>query len=442
MSTSNTICGFMFGHTDIEPNGDIKFCCAAWDGLHRDENGNLYNVNTHTLKEAWNSPLAKETRTAMIRGEKPAVCRYCWDFENEDNTKGASVRLSAANQRIPLSEISDRIEHAKQHDGELSDDYLAFDFQVSTGNLCNLACKMCNPKFSTTYQKFFSKIFEKSEDVTFVRGLNKINNADSSIEFGTVYDWPITNTLSNIFKDHIPTVKRIFFTGGEPTLIPEIIEFMDHVGNTEHREDLVMWPSTNCTNINKKLLSTLAKFDHMWINMSLDGMGDIAYIQRTPSNWSSIEKNMISLVSWAREQSDLGKEIKLNLISTITALNIHHILEFWEHCANNYYNIYPYGIAANLVQHRTTNFGIEAIPKAVIDTVVQPKLASLYEHPGFQSPSTKRGLDIFGEILSNTEFNDGFEDIQFCLDQVQRCHPELDIKQIYNIYYPEQSNLP
>lgn len=437
MTTSNTICGFMFGHTDIEPNGDIKFCCAAWDGLHHDEQGNMYNVNTHTLKEAWNSPLARETRMAMIRGEKPKVCRYCWEFENEDNTKGASVRLSAANQRIPLTEIADRIEYAKQHDGALSDDQLAFDFQVSTGNLCNLACKMCNPKFSSSYQKFFSKFFESSGKVNFVRGLDEVNNAGETIPFGTIYDWPITNPLANIFKDHITSVKRIFFTGGEPTLIPEIIEFMDHIGNSEHREDLIMWPSTNCTNINKTLLNTLAKFDHMWINMSLDGMDEIAYIQRTPSNWEAIEKNLISLVSWAQEQSKLGKDIHLHLISTVTALNIHHILDFWEHCANNYYDTYPYGIAVNLVQHLTTNFGIETVPKIVIDQLVRPKLNALYAHPGFQSAATKRGLDLFSEILDNTKFNDGFEDIQFCLDQVQKCHADLNIKEIYKVYYPE-----
>lgn len=429
---SNTLCSFPFVHTDIEPNGDIKFCCSAWNNMHRDSNGNLYNITTHTLKEAWNSDLLKQTRLDLINGKRPEVCRYCWEMENADNTAGNSTRLQAANRRVSIESIQDRIEYARTHNGEL--DQLAFDFQLSIGNLCNLACKMCNSGYSTQYQKLYSKFFEKSENISFIKGVTVLpdEHMDKRIPFGTTFDWPLHIPLSEIFKDHVMDLQRIFFTGGEPTLIPQVIEFIEYLSSVPHRDDLTMWPSTNCTNINRRLLNALEKFNNVWLNLSLDGMGDIAYIQRTPSNWESIERNVDMLIDWIKEQSaNPNKHFQLTLISTVTALNLHHITDFWEYFSQRYSDRVHFGVSVNLVMHRGTNFGVEIVPKSVAEELKE----KIKRYNGAYPKHTEYAFEYYKNLLETTNFAKDYELMHYCLDEVQRIHLDKNIREIYSIYY-------
>lgn len=402
---SNTLCSFAFAHTDIEPNGDIKFCCAAADNLHRDEQDRLYNVTTHTLTQAWNSELLKQTRLEMIAGQRPQACSYCWRMENSDNTAGSSVRLQAANRRIPIEDITDRIEYAQTHNGEL--DELAYDFQISIGNLCNLACKMCNPTFSTSYQKFY----------------NKLDNITTPI---VSFDWPVTQSLPDIFKDHIDSIQRIFFTGGEPTLIPEVIDFIDYLSSNPN---ITIWPSTNCTNINKRLLDSLSKFNEIWLNLSLDGMDDIAYLQRTPSNWPSIEKNVDLLADWIKTQS--GKRIHTTLITTVTLLNLHHVLDFWSYCSNRWADRIEFGLSINLVLGRDSNYGLENVPKDSIPSI-QAQLELFKQNIPQRMDYAVEYMD---NLLTTTNWASDYTGIHQWLDELQRAHPDKNIKEIYSIYY-------
>lgn len=403
---SNTICSFAFTHTDIEPNGDIKFCCAAANNLHRDEQGRLYNVTTHTLKQAWNSELLKQTRLEMIAGQRPQACNYCWRMENSNNTTGSSIRLQAANRRIPIKDITDRIEYARTHNGELEE--LAYDFQLSIGNLCNLACKMCNPTFSTSYQKFY----------------NRLDNITAPV---VSFDWPVTQSLPDIFKDHIDTIQRIFFTGGEPTLIPEVIDFIDCLSS--NNPNITIWPSTNCTNINKRLLDSLSKFNEIWLNLSLDGMDDIAYLQRTPSNWPSIEKNVDLLVDWIVSQS--GKRIQTTLITTVTLLNLHHVLDFWSYCSSRWAHRIHFGLSINLVLDRDSNYGLENVPKDIISSI-QAQLDLFKQNT---PRHMEYAVEFMDNLLINTTWANDYIGIHRWLDELQRAHPDKNIKEIYSIYY-------
>ena len=404
---SKTLCSFPFVHTDIEPNGDIKFCCAAMDGLHKDPDGKIYNVTTHSLKEAWNSELLKQTRLDLIQGKRPEVCSYCWMTENEDNTHGASVRLQAANRRIPVETIQDRIDYAEQHNGELSEEHLAFDFQLSIGNLCNLSCKMCNPTFSTGYQKFYNKIYNINNPVV-------------------AFDWPVTQSLAEIFKDHSDSLERIFFTGGEPTLIPEVLDFIDYLSQ---RPDIVIWPSTNCTNINKRLLDSLEQFNEVWLNLSLDGMGDIAYLQRTPSHWPSIEKNVDMLLSWVESQRAAGKSVHLTIITTLTAINLHHALEFWRYFADRYSNQTNFGLSVNVV--KGSKFSIDSVPQEIADKISQELMIYKQNPP----KNLEYSIEYMENLLANTKFAENYDQIHQYLDELQHCHPDKNIRQIYSIYY-------
>lgn len=423
---SPTICSFPFSHTDIEPSGEIKYCCASIDGCHTDKAGKIYNVNTHTLTEAWNSDKLKKLRLSLIAGEKPAACRTCWDSEAATNS---SVRFNAAS-RIPISTIQDRIDEAAANEGYLSKQ--AFDYQVAAGNLCNLACKMCNPTYSTTFGKFFSKFVDSPSKLNFTPTSKQQFNSD--VNFNTVFNWPSTIGMEKVFEDHINSIRTLYVTGGEPTLLKENIDFFDKLSELSHRDQIKVWPNTNCTNINQRLLDVLGKFQIIEFNLSLDGLGDIAYIQRTPSDWPSIEANVDRLMKWQLQQLALSKQVHLNVITTLTSLNFHHVMDLWCYIVKRWPNNKLYICSPpNLVWHKNVNFGIESVPQVVAD-----RLAKTFdrESTGLTVAEYDRIPHAFMKnLVSNSKFSDDYDTIHYCLDQVQRFHPDLNIKEIYSIYY-------
>jgi hypothetical protein len=421
---SPTICPYPFAHTDIEPNGEIKYCCASISGEHTDENEQIYNVNAHTLDQAWNSARLQSLRISLIAGERPDACRVCWEQEKDT---GTSLRLNAI-KRIPLESIKHRIDEAKNNKGHLSQQ--AFDFQVSTGNLCNLACKMCNPAFSTNFGKFFKKFVDSPAELSFVP--NVVPRLNHDVDFNTVFDWPATKGLATVFANHYDSIRSLFITGGEPTLVKENIEFLEQLVELGYSKQIKVWPSTNCTNINRTLLATLSKFQTIELNLSLDGMDDIAYIQRTPSDWPTIESNVDLLMAWQLEQQAQGKTVNIHIITTLTSLNFHHVLDFWEYLVARYQNN-NFGIAnPNLVWHKNINFGLESVPQQVVNQFVDV-VNNKIKTSGFRKLVP---LYIYMKnLLVSSKFSEDYKIIHYCLDQVQKFHPDLDIKKIYKVYY-------
>ena len=139
--------------------------------------------------------------------------------------------------------------------------------------------------------------------------------------------------LRTLFGDYYGSIRTLFLTGGEPTLLPEFKLFLNSLIDSGAHKDIFVYISTNCTNINRELLTLLSQFKKIGINLSLDGMDEIAYIQRTPSNWKQIEKNVDLIYSWVNEYKQNNTVTSNNkpivlINSVVTSMNLHHIVKF------------------------------------------------------------------------------------------------------------------
>lgn len=412
----NTMCTFPFGHQHINPDGQILTCCA----IVTEEN---FNVQTHTLSDEWNSNFKKQLRLDLIDGKKPEACSHCWHLENNDNTKGDSMRLQSALNLIPVSEVQDRIEYAKNNNGYL--DKIAYNFQIMPGNLCNLACKMCQPKYSTTFSKFFqSKNYKNENEIIFV---NDYLPGEKTLNFiGDVYDWPKKKTLHEVFSAYYNDIKEIIILGGEPTIVEENLDFLQELINHGLHETINLAILTNGTNLNKKFYDIILKFKNPGIVMSLDGMDEIAYIQRYPSNWASIEGNLKKLY----DKRKIGA-----IRTTVTSLNFHHVPYFWEYILINYPGVHinTQHLSRNYTAFSSINFGIEMIPQSIADKVLQKTREIKHRLPKNQWNI----FEIYENVIEHTKFSDDYTTLYTMLDHMQTLHPELDIKKIYSIYYTD-----
>ena len=402
---------------------------------NKDELDQQFNVKTHTMLEAWNSTGIRQLRKDLIAGREPAACSSCWRCESTDHTQGASVRLQAANTHIPISTIMERIDYAAAHDGHISDN--PTDFQIMSGNLCNLACKMCGPSYSNTWIKFFqSRGFDELPQIKFSRiGRFPAAPSDHKIYAQVNQDWPTTNPLSGVFREYYSSIRHIFLTGGEPTLITQNIEFLEDLVSTGHSQHIRMRFSTNLTNINRRLLDTLYHFETIGINLSLDAMDDIAYIQRTPSNWSQILRNTDIIMSWIVDYRRLtSKNTNASVNTVVTSLNIHHVLDLWIFLAERYTK--DFHMSFSIIANTHDNYFVGQVPTAVISEILE-KLPLASQRILAHSPSLAPTLERFEFYLRQDIYADNYQDMQHLLNNMQGLHPDLNIAEIYRIYYPD-----
>lgn len=153
---------------------------------------------------------------------------------------------------------------------------------LKLGNLCNLKCVMCDGKSSSQLMSEFKTNREK------FGALNFFKKPPIEIDF----EWPLTESFKNFLNQFKDRARWIKFTGGEPTLIPYVIDLLAEIPNPEL---VTVSLTTNATRINSKLLSVLSRFKVVWISASIEGTGQDNEQIRYLSKWSEIEHNILLL---------------------------------------------------------------------------------------------------------------------------------------------------
>ena len=172
------------------------------------------------------------------------------------------------------------------------------------GNLCNLKCRMCISEWSS---QIAGEILDNPNEDWIDTPTQKVIGLDDD-SWETIERW-------------IPYVKRVFMTGGEPTIIKRNLDYIDKIIDSGHAKEVELIFTTNATNINKKFIENSKKFKSVSFNVSIDATGELANYIRNPSDWNTIEKNMNLLY-------DSGMGVSFN--TTIQWLNMTRLNEIFN----------------------------------------------------------------------------------------------------------------
>lgn len=279
--TSKTFCLYPFLNLNSNTEGSVKLCCSITENIHvKDANGKELNFGSHDIEEIWHSNYMKDIRQQMLDGERPSACNVCWRMEDMGLR---SSRQSAWGEfkdlDIDLNEISNL------------DPPLPNSLELRLGNFCNLRCNSCWSLSSDRIWDERKKLLTRGDLPFWARAefQSEVDLANASI-----FNWWENDIFIESIRKVAPKLKRLYLTGGEPTLIKRNTEIMKMIldsGNT----DCYIALTTNLTNWDGDFFDTMRQFKHGEFQVSIDNTGDKNTYMRYPTQWQHVENNMAAI---------------------------------------------------------------------------------------------------------------------------------------------------
>ena len=201
----------------------------------------------------------------MINNQPDSACGYC--RSKEQNT-GLTNSRKGTNKKYSKDIIPIVTEYQTANIVPYPQ-----SVEIRFGNYCNLKCIMCGPYASSSiYQEYL-------ENRDLFNSKQLFWDADKTNRW-----WEKSNTLSQLIKV-TDQAKSLMFTGGEPMLVPEVIDILNH-SDANCEINFV----TNLTRLSPRMLSALEKFKRVNIIISLEGVGSHNDYIRYGSDWTEIDQ--------------------------------------------------------------------------------------------------------------------------------------------------------
>lgn len=344
-----TFCATPFVSLMVNTDATVRYCCMVKGALNKIKkpDGTFFTIQDQWVKDAWNSPDMQAIRMSMVSGKQVSGCSTCYLQEQSGRVSNREHSNIEWTNKLGKDAIDKLIEDAILNNGSLEHNIAYLDLRL--GNLCNLKCRMCNPYNSTQIAKEHIELEAKNSEykVVWANTFGKFNQ-----NFMDVQEWFDQDILWDQVIGLIPSLKKVYMTGGEPTLINNNFKFMQACID-QGRTDIVLFFNTNCTNINKKFLNLISQFKRVNINASMDGVGKVNDYIRSPSKWEQISSNIEKLAQMPN--------VVLGITPTVQVYNVFNLVDTlaWVDELNKKYktnifvdfliNVHPHHLAVGIL---------------------------------------------------------------------------------------------
>lgn len=181
---------------------------------------------------------------------------------------------------------------------------------------------MCQPQNSSQIQKEYKKI-EKADPSAgqFIK-----NNFTWGQFADHITPWQDDPEFLRQVEEWLPGVNKLYFTGGEPTIIERVYWIMEKCVEMDIAKDIELVFNSNMTNIQKRFLNLVEQFKNVLMCISVDAYGHENEYIRGASHWSRVEKNLRTYCA-----SDVvGRVLFSPVIQIYNVLTITKLLDFCE----------------------------------------------------------------------------------------------------------------
>jgi MoaA/NifB/PqqE/SkfB family radical SAM enzyme len=320
----HSFCPEVYNQIQIDMQGDLRVCCLSSDGgLLKDADGHIMNVATHSIIAAMNSDVHKQHRLELSQNTRPKRCSHCYNWENHNNNS----QITNDSRRTKFIKFSKNTlpDYAKVVDAyKITSDDGSIDvtqtkllnLDIRFGNLCNLKCVMCDPGNSSLWADDWDLLSRSFDDYNEFGQSQKFKQGGVDPETGNaqywksdqkVYlleknssgklklsnqNWWETDSWQQQFKDIAPQLRYIYFTGGEPLIVPAMEQHLDYLIEQGFSKNIRLSYDTNLTAINQNIIDKWKKFKFVELRISVDETGDRYHLVRNPGNFVKLQENI------------------------------------------------------------------------------------------------------------------------------------------------------
>jgi sulfatase maturation enzyme AslB (radical SAM superfamily) len=383
-------------------DGAIKICCRSQP---------IGWIQDDTLENTWNGFQIREVRKQVLHGERPEVCKPCFDLEDQGVE---SLRQRHIKDSIPES----RINLYPNALDNLSDDYsMPFEFptmEIKLNNLCNLKCRMCNPLDSTNWKDWNDIVpFYKKENNYLVPTIQRLVKTPGQY-IGPFDD---TNNWWESFEKLLPHFRRVEFAGGEPLMDPQHYKILDMLKPYGHQIELKY--ATNGTTLGISKGRTIhdywPHFRSIAVNVSIDGIHDVYNYIRGNGDFNVVEENI-------REIQRISNVSRVVGAFTAQAGNILQAAECIDYFINKlnivFYShrvSYPNCLSAQVLPCELKDLAIKRLEEVKLRV---PDFENVKKHPILEKITQQQIQDNINYLQAKDQHNlwKDFLDFNYALD--------------------------
>lgn len=292
----DNFCVLPFNSLSISATGELRPCCNAY------ESGFDLNVRDLSLENIINNKKIKSLRESFLKNNKDSLCNRCWEMEKIGNRSFRHV----ANTDKSYGEHS--VIPIKKENQISFEDIQYID--ITLGNKCNLACRMCNPYSSSLLAKQLKELNEY--------------DGDDLIDFSRSTKDKILDLISRC-----KNLNTLYLLGGEPLINEFHDEIVDLLIREKRAKDINIHYSTNLQIDIEKYLDTWSKFKFVDLNVSIDGSYDYYEYVRWPGKWEKVFKNLKRACQFRKESNFYP-----SVATTVQNLNAVNLYDLIKECSN------------------------------------------------------------------------------------------------------------
>ncbi len=310
-------CIHPWSHLEITSQGYPIPCCIFEGGMFEDDTP--LSVYTHSLEQIWNSQVMRDIRRDMVQGKGVAGCAECYRQEAAGNLSYRQ-RLNANWERGWLNPRKAPLAETKAQ--AVADDFVVRtrpgSYQLDTGSLCNLKCRMCCSFSSTRIER----------DAVHSGWADQWGPPEERVELWYKNQEFIQNQLLR----HPEEIRYLYFVGGEPFLIKEIGDILQALIDAGVSRRVIIGIQTNGTTVKAPWLKLTEAFRRVKISVSLDGFGDAYEYIRYPAHWADVAANLHTLKQLPRVVLQVGVTLQaynlLNIVDLLHYLDANQVRRF------------------------------------------------------------------------------------------------------------------
>jgi MoaA/NifB/PqqE/SkfB family radical SAM enzyme len=306
----DTFCSSPWFHLRITPDGNYNVC--RWSNNKVVDQ----NMRDMSLQDFYNGPEMSNLRMQFLNGELPNICTSCTYQDKFGKLSGRKRQLLKSGitetdfeLKLRSSPHYNYFKYSWENEGQSS--YYPTDLQIDLGNICNSACIMCDPRYSTRLEQDYNTLNAEHPEM-----FEKSNFR---------YNW--TNDPALIDKlihelTQLPDIKYIHFLGGETLHIKSFYTICDKLIESGLAKNLIIGTTTNGTIYNEKIEKYIRSFRQFHLGLSIETVTKLNDYIRYPSNIDNI-------LNTIQKYKLLQKDNNLFISLRITP-NIFSIYEFDE----------------------------------------------------------------------------------------------------------------